>query len=135
LNIEALERAFCEVTRRHEVLRTRFEVDETAGVPEQVIVAWSHFSAEITDLTPLSAAVRDREAIRLAAREIEIPFNLATGPLLRARLLRLGVEDHILILTMHHIVSDGWSSAVLTREVVTIYDAYTGGDRSPLPDL
>src|SRR5262245_1346647 len=135
LNNASLEGAFSEVTRRHEVLRTRFEVEETSGVPQQVIDAWSPFIVQMSDLTSLASDVRYGEAVRLCREEIEIPFNLATGPLLRARLLRLGAEDHILILNMHHIVSDGWSSGVLTRELVTIYKAYTRGDRSPLPEL
>ena len=78
---------------------------------------------------------RQAEAQRLAAAEAYRPFDLARGPLLRARLLRLSDEDHVALLTMHHIVVDGWSMSVLIKEVSTLYRAYVQGNKSPLAEL
>src|SRR5205823_8798572 len=78
---------------------------------------------------------RERETLRLAIEEASIPFDLGRGPLLRGKLLRLGEEEHVLLLTMHQIVSDGWSVGVLVRELGVLYEAYAGGKESPLPEL
>ncbi|MFP2934915.1 condensation domain-containing protein, partial [Pyxidicoccus sp. 3LG] len=87
------------------------------------------------DLSALPAPQREAEARRLAAEEARKPFSLAEGPLLRTTLLRLGAEDHVLLLTMHHIVSDGWSVGVLVREMAALYAAFREGQGSPLPEL
>ena len=87
------------------------------------------------NLQQLSSAERDAEVARLITEEAQCPFNLSAGPLLRATLLRTSGDDHILILTTHHIVADAWSMGILTRELWTLYDAYANGRPSPLQDL
>ena len=111
LNVSALEKSLRKVTQRHEVLRTTFTTIE--GQPVQVISPESHFTLPLTDLGQLPPAQRNAEAQRLAREEALRPFDLATGPLVRARLLRLSTEEHVLLLSMHHIVSDGWSMGLL----------------------
>ncbi|WP_420127101.1 non-ribosomal peptide synthase/polyketide synthase [Longimicrobium sp.] len=126
----ALERALGELVRRHEALRTVFA--EADGRPVQVIAPFGGFTLPVEDLSALGEA--DREAaVRLrVSEETARPFDLAAGPLFRAALLRLGEEDHVLLLTMHHIVSDGWSMGVLFRELSALYAAYLEGRESPL---
>jgi amino acid adenylation domain-containing protein len=133
LNIEALERTLSEVVRRHEVLRTNFIAVD--GEPVQVIEPPREVRLAITDLSSLDEAERTAETQRLVAEESGQPFNLTTGPLLRVKLLRLQEEEHVAIVTMHHIVSDGWSIGVLVREVAALYLAYVRGDESPLAEL
>ncbi|MFL6236364.1 MAG: amino acid adenylation domain-containing protein [Thermoanaerobaculia bacterium] len=117
LDAAALERAFAEVVRRHETLRTTFALRE--GRPVQVIAPPGEHSLPVEDLSgfPDPAA----EAVRRAAEDARTPFDLARGPVLRARLLRLGPEDHALLVTLHHIAADLWSAEVLIREVTRIY--------------
>jgi amino acid adenylation domain-containing protein len=133
LNVSALEKSLREVTQRHEILRTTFTTID--GQPAQVIAPESHFTLPLSDLGGLPPAQRDAEAQRLAREEAQLPFDLSTGPLVRARLLRLAPEDHVLLLSMHHIVSDGWSMGVLVREVAALYEAYASGAESPLKEL
>jgi amino acid adenylation domain-containing protein len=133
LDVGALEKSLRQVTQRHEILRTTFTVIE--GQPMQVISPESHFSLPLSDLSQLPPAQRDAEAQRLAHEEALRPFDLSTGPLVRARLLRLSPEEHILLLSMHHIVSDGWSMGVLIREMAALYEAYAAGAESPLEEL
>ena len=133
LNIEALERTLSEIVRRHEVLRTRFV--SVGGEPRQQVLDAEAVSLPITDLSGVEEAEREaavREAVTLDSHEL---FDLANGPLLRVKLLRLGAEEHVVLLTMHHIVSDGWSMGLLIREVATLYEAYSRGEESPLTDL
>ena len=132
LQHEALERALGEIVRRHEVLRTVFA--DVGGEPVQVITPARPFRVEVVNLGGLPPEARESEAQRLVTEEAERPFDLARGPMLRAQLLRLGEGDYIALLTMHHIVSDGWSIGVLVREVVTLYGAYALGEESPLPE-
>ena len=133
LKVGALEQALTEIVRRHESLRTTFpEVD---GQPVQVFAPPLPISFPLTDLTELEPAEREHEAGRLAEAEAQLPLDLSNGPLLRAGVLRLGEEDHVLLLTMHHIVSDGWSMSVLLRELTTLYEAFLDDRDSPLPEL
>jgi amino acid adenylation domain-containing protein len=133
LDQAVLERALGEILRRHESLRTIFaEVD---GSPVQVIAPFGGFTLPLDDLSGLPDADRDVEARRRVTEEARLPFDLTAGPLFRAGLLRLGEQDHLLLLSMHHIVSDGWSSGVLFRELSALYDAYSEGRESPLPEL
>ncbi len=131
LNVEGLAVALREVVRRHETLRTAFP--ERDGEPRQEIAppasasAWTPLPR--VDLASLPAAAREAERARLTAEESRQPFDLARGPLLRAALLRLGPEEHSLLLTLHHVVSDLWSLGVLMREVAALYRGI------PLPDL
>jgi amino acid adenylation domain-containing protein/thioester reductase-like protein len=137
----ALAAALGEVVRRHEALRTTFA--ERDGQPVQVIAPpAARFLLPRVDLGALPATVRAAAARRLAQEEVERPFDLVRGPLLRTVLLRLGPAEHALLLGMHHIVSDGWSMGVLVREVSTLYTRLAhlaAGDGlaspSPLPGL
>jgi amino acid adenylation domain-containing protein len=133
LDVAALERSLGEIIRRHEALRTTFtEVD---GSPVQVIAPFDGFALPVEDLSELGEADREAEVGRRAREEARRAFDLSAGPLFRAVLLRLGEEDHVLLLSMHHIVSDGWSMGVLFRELSALYQAYREGGESPLPEL
>ncbi|MGS0897473.1 amino acid adenylation domain-containing protein, partial [Burkholderia stagnalis] len=131
LNAEALRRALERIVARHEVLRTRFELvnDE----PVQRITADAPFVLTTHDLA--GAADPDAEAHRLAREQADAPFDLAVGPLVRASLLRLGEREHVLLATMHHIISDDWSLAVLIGELRVLYRAFADGLGDPLPPL
>ena len=133
LDVDALERTLTEVVRRHEVLRTTFSVE--AGRPVQLIHDPYQVQLPLTDLSIFAESEREAEAHRVASTEARLPFDLGRGPLLRARLLRLSAEEHVAVLVMHHIVSDGWSMGVLVREVAALYAAYARGEASPLAEL
>src|SRR6266436_1250570 len=132
LNVPALKQSLNEIMRRHEGLRATVATVE--GVPMQVFAA-AGGPLQVTNLTGLSRAEREAEAQRLSSEEVRRPFDLACGPLFRASLLRLGDSDHVLLLTMHHIVSDGWSLGVLMREFTMLYDAFSRGEASCLSEL
>ena len=129
LNVEALGRAFGELFRRHESLRTTFEGRD--GQPVQHVGPAHETSLVVVD----AGALPGDELRRLVVQEARQPFNLVRGPLVRVRLLRLSGEEHVLLLTMHHIVSDGWSMGVLVREMAGLYQAFVEGKPSPLPEL
>jgi amino acid adenylation domain-containing protein len=133
LEVRALERALGDVVRRHEVLRTVFR--ERDGVPEQVVAPFRGFRLAVGDLSRLDAGESEAEMRRRFADEIARPFDLAAGPLFRTGLLRLGEEEHVLLLAMHHMVSDGWSMDVLVREISASYAAHRAGVEPPLPDI
>ncbi|MBV9775157.1 MAG: AMP-binding protein, partial [Gemmatimonadetes bacterium] len=133
LDVRALEGALTEIVRRHESLRTVFT--SVAGEPAQTLLPPAPFALPGADLRTLPAQAREAEAARRVAEETTRPFDLEHGPLLRALLLRLDEGDWVLVFTMHHIVSDGWSLGVLTREVSALYGAYLRGEASPLPEL
>ena len=133
LRADLLERALDGVVRRHGSLRTTFT---TLGEePVQVVAPPAAFTLPLADLASLPAPERGREARRLAAEEAGRPFDLAAGPLFRARLLRLGAEEHVLLLAMHHIVTDGWSLGILFREISALYAASLAGAPPRLPAL
>jgi amino acid adenylation domain-containing protein len=134
LDRAALERSLGEIVRRHEVLRTVFREGED-GEPEQVVGSSGPVTLPLADLSGLPPAALAAEADRQVAAEIARPFDLETGPLFRALLLRLGEEAHVGVLSMHHITSDGWSTAVLVREVAALYPAFAEGRPSPLAEL
>ncbi|HKX31380.1 MAG TPA: amino acid adenylation domain-containing protein [Blastocatellia bacterium] len=133
LNLDALEMAINEIVRRHEVLRTRIEVE--ASEPVQVVDEWQPRGLERMDLSGLEIEAREAEAQRIAREEARAGFDLRRGPLMRVRLLRLGDEEHVVLLTTHHIVSDAWSMGVLVREVGIIYQARCEGKKARLPEL
>ena len=133
LDAGALERTLNEIVRRHEVLRTTFATVD--GKPVQVIAPEATVPLPVTDLRHLPAHEREAEALRLATEDARRPFNLSAGPLIRAALIRLDECDHVVLLTTHHIVSDGWSQGVLVGEIAAIYDAFSRGKPSPLPEL
>ncbi|MEW5926813.1 MAG: amino acid adenylation domain-containing protein [Gemmatimonadota bacterium] len=133
LDLPALESALGEIVRRHEALRTVFaEVD---GAPAQAVVPFGGFALAVEDLSRLGEGEREAEAGRRAAADAARPFDLARGPLFRAALLRLADDDHVLLLCLHHAVSDAWSLDVLFRELSALYGAYREGGESPLPEL
>src|SRR5215208_8083532 len=101
----------------------------------QVISSAMNTQLPVEDLSVLPQAEREAEAKRLALEEKRRPFDLDRGPLFRARLLRLGEEEHVLLISMHHIVSDGWSMGVFWRELGALYGAFSGGEVSPLAEL
>ncbi|HEU4560885.1 MAG TPA: amino acid adenylation domain-containing protein [Longimicrobium sp.] len=133
LDRAALERALGEIVRRHESLRTTFA--EARGAPVQVIAPFRGFTLPVEELPEVGAEEREAEVRRRAGEDAARPFGLSAGPLFRGSLLRLGGEEHVLLLCMHHIVSDGWSVRVLFRELAALYEAYRDGRESPLADL
>jgi hypothetical protein len=133
LNLDAFEQTLSEIIRRHESLRTRFATVD--GKPVQVIDAAKPLQLTPIELSGLAESELEAEVLRLARAEGQQRFDLARGPLLRVQLLRLGEEDHVVLFTMHHIISDGWSLGVLVKEVAALYDAYIKGETSPLPEL
>ncbi|HEU0052909.1 MAG TPA: condensation domain-containing protein, partial [Longimicrobium sp.] len=133
LDAAVLERALGEIVRRHEALRTTFaEVD---GSPVQVVAPFDGFALPVEELSALGEADREAAVRHRAREEAARPFDLSAGPLFRAALLRLTADDHVLLLSMHHVVSDGWSTGVLFRELSALYEAYRAGRESPLAEL
>jgi non-ribosomal peptide synthetase component F len=132
LAVPVLERTLGEIVRRHEVLRTSFPLLD--GRPVQVVHPLTAFRLPVVDLAALPAAVRPALAERLVEELIAIPFVLERGPLIRWRLLRLDPRDHLLVQVEHHFVHDGWSLAVLLREIKTLYEAFARRAPSPLPE-
>ncbi|MFN2416716.1 MAG: amino acid adenylation domain-containing protein [Pyrinomonadaceae bacterium] len=133
LDVKAFERSLNEVVRRHDMLRTSFKTVE--GEPVQVVSPSLFVPLPVTDLSSLPDDEREAKALRLSEEEAARPFDLAAGTPLRAQLLRLGEREHVFLLTLHHIVADGWSMGLLVQEVAALYEAFTGGDASPLPEL
>jgi hypothetical protein len=134
LNIEAMERSIGEIVNRHEALRTTFPLGEE-GQPVQVIDPQVWVSLPVTDLTSHPEEEARVIADQMIHEEIWRPFDLATEVPQRARLLRLGEQKHVLIWTVHHIITDGWSLGVINRELVLLYEAYCAGRPSPLAEL
>ncbi|RKI51355.1 amino acid adenylation domain-containing protein, partial [Corallococcus sp. AB049A] len=133
LDVESLRHAFEALVDRHESLRTTLSAEHEE--PSQCIQPPSGWELPVIDLTPLPESHREEEARRVADTEARRPFHLTTGPLLRSTLLRLGHDSHLLLVTMHHIVSDGWSMGVLVREVAAFYEAFSTGRTPVLPPL
>jgi amino acid adenylation domain-containing protein len=133
LDVAALERALVKVVRRHEVLRTTFSAGDE-GLPVQFVHPTpSHWPLPVTDLSHLS--LPEPEIRRLIAEEAAQPFDLEHGPLMRTALLHLDETDHVLLLSIHHIISDGWSMGVLVREAAALYEAEIEGRELALPEL
>ncbi|HEX8274758.1 MAG TPA: amino acid adenylation domain-containing protein [Longimicrobiaceae bacterium] len=133
LRAATLRRSLEEVVRRHEALRTVFA--EADGHPVQVVLPAGRFHLPLHDLSPLPEAERERAMLRLAHDAAERGFDLARGPLLRAGLVRLAAEEHVLVLVMHHVVADAWSLDVLWREASRCYAALSAGEPCALPPL
>ncbi|MGQ4807003.1 Tyrocidine synthase 3 [Candidatus Entotheonellaceae bacterium PAL068K] len=132
LEVEALQQSLWEIVRRHESLRTTFpSVD---GQPRQAI-GEPHLHLETVELTELEPEAQEAEVDRLAAVEAQRAFDLTVGPLLRVTLLQLDAADHVLLITMHHMVSDEWSSSIFIREFSALYAAFVRGEPSPLAAL
>src|SRR5215211_2764812 len=135
LEVGALQQSFTEIVARHEALRTRFEM--VNGEPVQVIEVPTamNIRLHLEDLSGLPPHEREAQAMQSATEEARQPFDLQRGPLMRTRLVRLSEEEHLLLLTMHHIVSDGWSLGVFWRELESLYEAFSEGRPSPLEEL
>ena len=129
----ALEQSLQEIVQRHEVLRTHFMVVE--GQPIQVIEAQQKVQLPVISLREIPEEVREDHLQHWLEQEAQRPFSLETGPLLRAQLVEVKEQEHVLLLCMHHIISDGWSMGVLLRELAALYTAYIAGEPSPLPAL
>ncbi|WEO95424.1 amino acid adenylation domain-containing protein [Streptomyces sp. FXJ1.172] len=131
LDLDALTRALNTVLVRHEVLRSTLH--EEGGLSWQAIAVPARVELPVTDLS--AEADPESAARRLVAEEARAPFNLSRGPLLRAGVLRLGAQDHVLWVTMHHVVADAWSRLVLMRELSALYGAYAQNTEADLPEL
>ncbi|HEV2988768.1 MAG TPA: amino acid adenylation domain-containing protein [Candidatus Angelobacter sp.] len=132
LNAAALQQSLSEVARRHESLRTTY-VDYGQG-PVQIVASHHHRDLPLVDLAGLSPSERNVEAQRIALTHNQRPFAIAQDAPLRKALLRLGPEKHILVLAVHHIAADGWSLQLLVKEVAALYQAFSAGQCSPLPE-
>ena len=133
LDVDALRRTVQAIVDRHESLRTHFV--EERGEPVQIITPGLTLEIPMQDLSGLSEAEQRRQVMAAVNNEWREPFDLAHGPVLRMKLLKLAEEDHILMRTFHHIVSDGWSLGVFMREFRDLYEAYSQGRENPLPAL
>src|SRR4029077_12400948 len=126
------ERAFNEIVRRHESLRTTF--DSVEGVPMQVIAPSLTIALPVITVPAHSGTGSTDAAIRLAGEHARQPFDLAKGPLLRCRLWKVPGEEHLLVIALHHIVNDGWSWSVLFSELSALYEAYSEERQAALPE-
>jgi len=129
----ALEQTFNEIVRRHEILRTTFKIVD--GKPVQDIAPALAMKLPVVNLRDLPETARDREVQRLVTEDCQQLFDLASGPLLRSKLLQLDEQEHLLLFVIHHIISDGWSAGVLIREIAALYSAFSQNQPSPLPEL
>jgi acyl transferase domain-containing protein len=133
LDLDVLRACFRQIIRRHAVLRTTFETIDFE--PRQIIHPDPRLALTVTDLQDLDDESREKEVDRLRRRQTTRPFDLESGPLLRVAVLRRGPRDHVVLLTMHHIVTDGWSTGILMQELKALYSAYAAGEPSPLEPL
>src|SRR6185503_10236918 len=120
LDVRALKRSLSEIVRRHEVLRTIFITKD--GEPAQIITPDQALELPIVDLTGLPESMKAEETSRLSESVSQRTFDISVGPLLRAVVLRLEEQDHVALMTMHHLVSDEWSMGVLVKEIVALYE-------------
>ena len=132
LDLPALERSLREIVRRHESLRTCFVQEER---PVQIVMPARALPLPMADLRMLPEEDREATASRLMGKQARLPFDLERGPLLRAILLRLDDEEHVLVAVLHHIAADGWSIGVFLRELAAHYGAFATGSPPSLPDL
>jgi len=132
LEAVVLEQAIHRIIRRHEILRTSFDLQN--GLPVQVVAPSLTLKLPVSDLSSLPPANGEAEARRLAADEARRPFDLQRLPLLRVKLLRLSATRHVFVLTVHHIIFDGWSLGVFFRELATIYERLRAGKTAELPE-
>lgn len=133
LDLTVLGKSFNEIIRRHESLRTTFRILDSK--PVQIVSKPQPLTIPVIDLHDLPESNRKIEAMRVDRLEAMKSFNLERGPLLRATLLRMGELEHVLLLTIHHVINDGWSTSIIFRELSILYGAFSNGDPSPLPEL
>ena len=132
LDLAALRRSLDELVRRHEPLRTTFGLID--GEPVQFIAASFTSAVQIVELQTLPPDERERRVRELSVAETQRRFDLEQGPLFRPTIVRLAPDEHVLLLTLHHIVADAWSAGILLRELSIIYEAYQRNEPSPLPE-
>src|ERR1700736_2500445 len=133
LDVGVLTRAIEAVVQRHESLRSVF--DSVDGETRQIVLSDLPVQIPVVDLTDFPEDGREPEALRIACEEGKKSFDLTQGPLLRTVLVRLGPDQYLLVLAMHHIITDGWSIAVLFRELTRCYEAIANGQDANLPEL
>ncbi|NEQ09194.1 MAG: hypothetical protein F6K37_25590, partial [Moorea sp. SIO4E2] len=133
LDLAFLEKSIGEIVRRHEILRTTFPT--VNGQPIQVISPERAIELPLIDLEGLPTQQQEEEVYRLSKEVAQQPFDLAEGPLIRLKLLRLAEKEHVLLRTIHHIINDIWSDTVFIRELAKLYEAFCAGKPSPLPEL
>ncbi|MGH9571787.1 MAG: condensation domain-containing protein, partial [Candidatus Angelobacter sp.] len=133
LDVAALERSLAEVVRRHEALRTRFPL--VNGRPVQVVSPPQPLTLPQIDFTQLEPAMQGIAVQEAVSREAAQAFSLEDGPLLRNKLLKLSADEHVVLLTVHHIVFDAWSAGILLQELAALYETYSTGGDSALPEL
>ncbi|HEX4954549.1 MAG TPA: amino acid adenylation domain-containing protein [Thermoanaerobaculia bacterium] len=135
LDLAALDAVVQELVARHETLRTTFQVPAGATEALQVIAPRGSLPIQVVDLRPLAEPGREQAQAQLMRVMLTRKYDLARGPLMRLLVLRLGARRHVLLVGMHHIISDGWSFGIFTREVGQLYQAFLNGQPSPLPAL
>ena len=133
LDVAALKKALSEILRRHEVLRSTYYCANDR--PQQFVAPEQPVALTLDDLRDLPGDERNTELQQRLVAEARRSFNLSLGPLVRAKLFLLAENDHVLLLSMHHVVFDGWSAGILRHELRTLYDAFAKGKPSPLPEL
>jgi hypothetical protein len=133
LDLGALQRAVSEIVRRHEALRTRFELQ--GDEPVQIVEAAGEVELPVIDLRGMEEEAARRRAEELAREEASRPFDLGRGPMLRVKLIRRRAQEQVLLATMHHIACDGWSLGLMRKEFAALYEAYCQGGESPLEEL
>src|SRR5262249_34477575 len=133
IDVEVLERALGEIIRRHESLRTSFHNE--AGEARQVIAEAVTFRIRLIDVSELAVEERDEETKRLVDDNAQQLLQLGSAPLFRAVVVRQDELRHVLMTSINHIVSDGWSNGILKKELVMLYDAFRKGEASPLKEL
>jgi amino acid adenylation domain-containing protein len=133
LNQVILEQSLHEIIRRHEILRTVFTTDQSE--PVQRILPFQSVNLSLIDLSEIDSAQKEEELQKISSKTVLQPFDLKTGPLLRASLFKLNETEHILLLVLHHIATDGWSSRILIKEMMAVYEAYCTGTPAPLKEL
>ena len=133
VDVELIQRSLNVIVQRHEVLRTSFRMINEQ--PMQVIASSLFLPLPVVDLRKNTEDERKTVVLQLAREELRQPFDLIQGPLIRAKLLWLDEDEYLLLLTMHHLISDGWSMDVLFQELVTLYEAFSSGQPAPLPEL
>ncbi|MBT7165455.1 MAG: amino acid adenylation domain-containing protein, partial [Victivallales bacterium] len=131
LDLDVVERCLAEILRRHDVLRTTYP--EVNGAPVQRVAPFVSYKLPVLDLSDLPEAEREAEARRIVGERR--PLDLQNGPVVRVQALRLGKDDHVVLLHIHHLAFDGWSTGLLGYELLALYPAFQAGHPSPLPEL
>jgi len=133
LNVPLLEQTLNEVVRRHEALRTTFKL--VGDEPAQIVSSEIKLITRVIDLESLPESEREKQVSRLSSEALRRPFDLARGPLLRVAVLRVNEQEHAILFTTHHIISDGWSLDILVGEIIALYLAFVEGQPSPLAEF